>query len=112
MRIQQRARMAFVSALMLTFTACAGSLPPQAKYLHPEFSRAQIRTIALLPIVDARLDQTERIDLADYFLTPLREALAHKGYRVATATLAAPLLPSATDAHLSTASTNERFVRP
>ncbi|MCG3776169.1 MAG: hypothetical protein JW395_3018 [Nitrospira sp.] len=89
------------AALMLILFLSACALPPQAKYLHPEFGRDQIHTVAVLPVIDARLDQTEQIDLSEYFILPLREALEKKGYRVMISSPATPLSPSVTDAQLA-----------
>lgn len=69
---------AIAVGMAAAIAGCAGKRVPLQ--MHPAFD--QISTIALLPIVDARRDRGDSLDLEGDVRRPLEEMLRKKGYTV------------------------------
>ena len=77
-----KARVGLVGACSaaLAVTGCAG--PKQALYRNPTFDAAAVSQVALLPIVDSRVDKGEAVDLEKGVREPIKSAIEKRGHSV------------------------------
>lgn len=71
-----------------TSTFLAGCMPKKVP-LEMDSRFSEVSNITLLPVVDARRDRGEKVDLDDDVRTPVSEALRGKGYAVVPAAFSA-----------------------
>lgn len=79
MAIRLNAILCSLAGASLLTSACATRKPI---FLESDLARQQIQTIALLPVVDRRLDRSYEVDLEEAVRDRARKALEKKGYGV------------------------------
>jgi hypothetical protein len=79
MSIRLKVFLCCLTSVCLLICACATRKPI---FLDSDVARREIQTIALLPVVDRRLDRSYEVDLEEAVRDRAWKALENKGYRV------------------------------
>ncbi len=75
-------RLVVIGCVLVIFSGCAAAPPRVPIKLDPSFSEMGIQTVALLPVIDRRVDKSYEIDLDKEIRNQAKKTLEKKGYAV------------------------------
>lgn len=67
---------------VIAFVLLAGCITYEPMYVHPDFDKLNLRTIALLPVLDKRMDRSLGLEFEERMQSAAQKWLSDKGYEV------------------------------